>query len=638
MQRSYRVFRVWIWEILAIALAIGLIVAIAVALALYNGKPTTDWNAHVNFNALLAVLSTILRGMLVVIVSQVISQRKWDWFRGSRARPLSDLQQFDSGSRGSFGALLLIPTVLRKDMVALFAAAVLLTSFLVGPFVQLASRTTPCSFPVPTVNASLPFAHYVPRQGGFDPFNYLTSGNLGTLSVDLIVATLSAVTSADGVENRISPSCGTGTCTFPGGDPEDPQAENLHDNDITTHSTVGVCNKCTDISSLISTKENTTQHTALYILPNGFNVTFSPGGSTVALINTTRDLTWLEDKLTPDPRVASRWAYANITFLATQGNSKQNAALCILYPCLRTYISSVTNNTLSERLVHSEVMQIDMLNQRNSSLMNPGDLALGENSASNSGYYYGTVKSPCRVKGQVYDVSTNMSSYSGGTKLALHDFTGQDVSAFTYKIITAPEQCIYRQNPQFVMATSKVFNRELFSGACSSYKGPNCIRSDRANAGYVADLGVGTVLRTLFNNGNVSCSNVTRWFDSFTNVMTNRFRFEYGASDFNASNTNLPLGEVHGMAWETKVCIQTHWQWLLLPICLTFVTAIVSIWTIASNWRHRHSMPVWKDSIMPFIFYGHKIESQESNLYYTSRRSIAGVEIVRMLPKKRLIC
>ncbi len=43
------------------------------------------------------------------------------------------------------------------------------------------------------------------------------------------------------------------------------------------------------------------------------------------------------------------------------------------------------------------------------------------------------------------------------------------------------------------------------------------------------------------------------------------------------------------------------------------MTLIASILTIASNWKHRHSVPVWKDSILPLIFYGHKIESQESD-------------------------
>jgi hypothetical protein len=141
MRHPYRIFRTWIWEILSVAFAVGLISAIVALLASYHGKEVPDWGVNLNFNALLAFLSTILRAMLVVIVSQIICQQKWEWFGGVSARPLSDLQRFDSGSRGSFGALLLIPTVLLKDITALVAAIVLVASFLVGPFVQQASRT-----------------------------------------------------------------------------------------------------------------------------------------------------------------------------------------------------------------------------------------------------------------------------------------------------------------------------------------------------------------------------------------------------------------------------------------------------------------------------------------------------------------
>lgn len=161
----YHVFRAWAFEIATLVLAAGLIVAIAVLLASYNGVPNPDWGVHINLNALLALLSTILRAALVVLAAQIISQRKWDWFAGS-ARPVSDLQRYDSGSRGSLGALQLLHTVLFKDTIALVAACILVISFLVGPFVQLASRTAECSFPVQGLAASLPYAHFIPRKPG----------------------------------------------------------------------------------------------------------------------------------------------------------------------------------------------------------------------------------------------------------------------------------------------------------------------------------------------------------------------------------------------------------------------------------------------------------------------------------------
>jgi hypothetical protein len=109
--------------------------------------------------------------------------------------------------------------------------------------------------------------------------------------------------------------------------------------------------------------------------------------------------------------------------------------------------------------------------------------------------------------------------------------------------------------------------------------------------------------------------------------MTNRFRFEYGTNPFNDTirsallsdrgldpslSKDLPSGLAQGLAWQTTTCIAMHIYWLLLPVILTFVTVLLSVWTIITNWRHRHDRPVWKESILPLIFYGHKIESTDA--------------------------
>jgi hypothetical protein len=221
---------------------------------------------------------------------------------------------------------------------------VLLTSFLVGPFVQQASRTKECSFPVPGLNASLPFARYVLRQGGL---TFGPNSEFDRPSSDIVVAIMSTVTAADGLENKISASCATGNCTFPNGDPTFAQGEDFAANSLTIHSTMGMCSNCIDIASL-SYRDNRTE----YFLPNGFNISSSYGIiSNTALIRPTPDLAWLGDMLSPDSRALSRWAYTNVTFLAEGKDQRVAAAVCILYPCLRTYTSSVINNQLIERQV-----------------------------------------------------------------------------------------------------------------------------------------------------------------------------------------------------------------------------------------------------------------------------------------------
>ncbi|RII12526.1 hypothetical protein CUC08_Gglean004643 [Alternaria sp. MG1] len=638
--RPYHIFRTWIWELLALVLAIGLISAITVLLAIYDGKPAPHWGFRLNFNALLALLSTIHRAMVVAIVSQVISQRKWEWFAGDRTRPLADLQQFDSGSRGSFGALLLIPTVLWKDVVTLIAAIILLASFLVGPFVQQASRTSECSFPALGMNASIPFAHYVPRSGGYYDIAESPTMAQGIPTPDIAAAILSSIMAPEGVENQINPSCSSGNCTFPEGDPEGPQTGNIGDNNLVSYSTVGMCNICADVVSLVTAKDlDATTNETRYALPNGFNFTYDrPQTNTkVAEIWPTEDLEWMADLFTPELRAASRWAYINATFMgrgrgAIQDNANLTAVMCSLYPCLRTYTVSITNNQLDEREIRSDILQADTRGQES----NPNGIE-SWSSPNNPWYHYTAVRAPCRIGENVYDKET-MSSLPNATNLTLYSLantTGDDSTSYRYEYrnVSAPEQCIYRQNAQFVQAISSVFHNEIFVGDCNLLTGLKCYKHNyEKNAGMLTDLGAGAVLRTLFNNGAMHFDNVNDWFNSFTNAMTSRFRFEYGTNPFNDTirsallsdrgldpslSKDLPSGLAQGLAWQTTTCIAMHIYWLLLPVVLTFVTVLLSVWTIFANWRHRHDRPVWKESILPLIFYGHRIESTDTGAFAT---------------------
>jgi hypothetical protein len=549
--------------------------------------------------------------MLVVVVSQVISQRKWDWFAGSHNRPLSNLQQFDSGSRGSMGALNLLPTVVFKDTITFMAALILFASFLVGPAVQQASRTVGCTIVAPGLKASLPFAHYVPRWKGFvDPPG---GGQEGRPALDLTATIISAVTVPDGLENQIRGSCSTGNCTFPEGDPINTEDGYTMGSDITTHSTVGMCSMCADLTSLVSrNRTGLTGYCDTLVLPNNFSIMQCAGGSDNVMIRPSDDLSWMGAVLSPELRASSRWAHVNATFLTIARDDSVTAAMCSLYPCVRTFTSSINNSDVMETQLRSSVMQIDMGQVSLDSYQMKE--ALQYSGGGNRYNRYTAVQSPCQVDGKVYDLTKNMSSYENGTELTLYDFTDYgdfEPSRLSFRNVTAPEPCIYRQHPQFAMAIANVFNNEIFNGTCGSYKGPNCHKAHDGEykwEGYTADLGATTVLETLYSNGYTSYSNVTKWFDKFAGTMTNRYRSDYGTATFNDSRmVELPLGENQGRAWQNTTCVSMRRGWLLIPIILTAVTSILAIWTIATNWRQRHSRPVWKDNILPLLFYSREI-------------------------------
>ncbi|KAH7093485.1 hypothetical protein FB567DRAFT_515425 [Paraphoma chrysanthemicola] len=629
MYRPYHTFRSWTWEILSVLLAIGLVAAISAILVSHDGKPSPVWGTQLNLNALLAFLSTMLRALLVIIASQIICQQKWEWLSKKRLRPLSDLQKFDSASRSSLGALLLMPTVMLKDATSLIAVAVLAISFLIGPFVQQASRTTPCLFPATGLAASLPYAHYVPRRGGLSLGGIGegagAQGTIGDAIPDTAIAILSSITAPNGTENQIRGTCSTGTCTFRYSDQGESDSRDSLDDASSTHSTVAMCDKCTDISSLVSSHYNTTAQSKLFTLPNGFKLTYNSNTWDLAMIAPSKDLRWLGDLLSPELQAISRWAYVNTTFFTvkytntTIEKKECTAAVCVLYPCLRTYTASIIDNQLREEEISSQIMELSMPQVKpgaSSEVTEIKNKLLDRwGTMSTQAQYeahYAAVKSPCQVGSQVYDKNLNTTVLSNMTGLSLYDLS--DSQRYTYRNISAPESCIYRHDVQFVRAISWFLNEEIFNGSCSWYKSISCRKAGNDN-GTLSNLGSKALLETLIE-GERDYSNVTAWFSAFARSMTNRFRFQYGGAAFDASlplwaDQKLPAGEVQGVAWQPETCVSAHRGWLLLPICLTVITTLLMLWTIISNWRSRHVRPVWKDNILPLLFYRHSLNSDK---------------------------
>lgn len=293
-------------------------------------------------------------------------------------------------------------------------------SFLVGQAVQQASRTVECMIAVPGLNASLPFAHYIPRRKGC--VNPLAGGQEGVPASDLTAAILSAITVPDGLENQIRGSCSTGNCTFSQGNPYDTQDSPTRDSAIITHSTVGMCNMCADLTSLVSRNQTDgSGYCDTLTLPNNFSIMRCSGGSTNVMIRPSEDLSWMGAILSPELRAGSRWSYVNTTFLTIAQDDSITAAMCSLYPCVRTYTSTIIGGDVRETQLNSRVMQIDMGIADTSRYSMPTVLSNG--AYSNRYGRYVSVQSPCQVDGRVYDLSKNMSTYKNGTKLSLYDLT-----------------------------------------------------------------------------------------------------------------------------------------------------------------------------------------------------------------------
>ena len=96
----------WTLEILSCVTSLGFLIAIIVVLWRYDGRPMPDWPHDITLNALVSVLSTVMKAAMAFVVSESLAQLKWSWFRGGNK--LSDLTLLDAGSRGALGALFVL--------------------------------------------------------------------------------------------------------------------------------------------------------------------------------------------------------------------------------------------------------------------------------------------------------------------------------------------------------------------------------------------------------------------------------------------------------------------------------------------------------------------------------------------------
>jgi len=96
----------WTIDIVAVFFSILIFLALIVVLATQDGKPLFSWHG-VTLNAIVSVLSTASKALLLLAVEDLIGQWKWILFSG-QARALIDFERIDAASRGPLGSLRLM--------------------------------------------------------------------------------------------------------------------------------------------------------------------------------------------------------------------------------------------------------------------------------------------------------------------------------------------------------------------------------------------------------------------------------------------------------------------------------------------------------------------------------------------------
>jgi hypothetical protein len=436
----------------------------------------------------------------------------------------------------------------------------------------------------------------------------------GIYSVD--AATKAAI--IDGLSNRnasgSAPSaiCPSGNCTFPA-------------YSGVTHSSIGLCSKCVEVSSMIqgftdygqrnisytngtATGETVEYDVTVVRLPNGLqlNATTTTIQPSRFLNSSFGNLDWVQPS-DPTMLLAFPSALLNYTVLTLTDSgcniTKRNdatsassvaydydcphpvplsdiwkpyglvATSCTMYPCVKNYHAQIQNGVMNEKVVSEIPVPKDL-----------GNAAIANRSIFNT---------PCIIDSKEYGLANISKVPSQNQTFSAVLLDGKNV--------TVPEECIYHMGGPYAFALYD-FIIESLSGSCyltdtNGYA--THIRPDlRSVIECLAPSGSAELwwLSSLYNSGNATFQSIDAGIGAIVTAVTNRMRIVGKDSDGVSSAVIL------GDSWQTRVCTQLDWPWLLFPAALLLLTALLLVVINIKTLLGRHDIPIWKSSILPLMF------------------------------------
>ena len=124
----------WLLQGLSVLGSIVLTSVLVVLLARFDNTPILEWNG-ISLNAVVALIATMLKGLVALTVSDCLGQAKWIWFSRQR-RSLSDFVIIDQGSRGPLESVKLLRKPVARSFID-FDAILIILSVPMDSFVQL---------------------------------------------------------------------------------------------------------------------------------------------------------------------------------------------------------------------------------------------------------------------------------------------------------------------------------------------------------------------------------------------------------------------------------------------------------------------------------------------------------------------
>ncbi|KAF5252444.1 hypothetical protein FANTH_2580 [Fusarium anthophilum] len=578
---------IWRWELLQLLIASGLFAAICIVLYMYSGKELPEWkNLGITLNTLISIIATFFRASIAIISSEVLSQLKWEWLSGS-FRPMSDIQMFDTATRGVVGSLRLLPAIALRQPLTLEAILISFLSLGIGSFTQQSIQTYQCLQPV---HLEPPPSITIAKSVNWSDFAQLTQDGRYGLNAKMSLAMKDAIIQARNISTLYD--CPTGYCNFT----TFPEYTSQGLTKRMSHASLGICSACTNIDKLVHRHERDGKKITIYSLPtdeskNGSRIVLgSQDGirDTHMSVRTTRNLYWINQTATTAFFNRARWSISNITFLATRDHYAFDieAAACILYPCIRYYAAAIKTFRLSENMVW-EVPLRTQSPQR-----------IWSAKAESFGYDWKGVTQPCLVDGKRRNLSDIPSATDHSARVYFHedDWAEQSIDKPPgFANITAPFECVMefpgKLGLAFETEIEATFNFQCTSGDDSS--GELSCRTDSA-----MENSYPSPLSSLLKDNRTS-DNIENALKLIATRITQEIRQVSKDSDSDSDSDPKHL-LVTGNASENRLCVQIAWKWLIFPGALLGLCAIL-LFAVIFRFGLSKKRRIWKSSVLPLL-------------------------------------
>ncbi|KAE9372778.1 hypothetical protein N431DRAFT_340473 [Stipitochalara longipes BDJ] len=571
----------WVFELICTLFALCNPLAIITILAVHQEKSLPHWPYVISINSLVSIFTALTKSAMMLVVSAAISQMKWQWF--TKPHALVDMETFDSATRGPWGAFSLMIKV-RKHHLASFAAFITVVGLAIDPFSQQIIQYYTCFEPLPGIMAILPRAN-----------NYTFGGLLSKPGFAELDGMMAAMMYLGTIDPPVNPSatipfeCSSGNCTFPA-------VQNA------TSSTIGICYSTMDIISYVQ-RNATEQYDFRYWLPdlswgNPLNnskyaeasvgipdaITPVPAESLVTIANSKYQMIYTKKGIADGPGFSPEFdALFTFDTLMLNVNSSCDvtssdihlseicekhpwAVRISLYPCIKTFQSSIRNSILEEKIIsttplrktNGSAVEITTTANLTYSLATDSILVNGSwQTCQTSDYYTDSTPVPISLVNMTLQLSPEEPTrwYPSECVWMLDYVPGLAINQFL--------SWMYDEEPLIAVTDNTV----ITSGSIW--------------------------LKPLYLNGTANINTVNSYIDGLAGAMTAIMR-ERGPSPV--------MGTVQG----SQTCIHIAWVWISLPAGLVIFTSVLLACTyfICRASSMCSSTGSWRSSNLALLLHG----------------------------------